>query len=98
MSESLRRLKLSAGPTGFAAENIVNRSDASEYKALLDRVIRAAGENQLPPHDIFASHTPDPTNSAAATANPDMLFGVRSQDTMAHDMKIGAVGELYVCR
>ena len=86
MSESWRRLSLS-----------VNRSEDSELKLLLDRVVRAAEESQLPPHETFASHTPDPTNSAAATANL-VIFGVRLKDAMAHDMKIGAAGELYVCR
>lgn len=79
------------------AEDVVNRSGASEYEALLDRVIRAVEQVDLPVHETFTSHTTDPTNSAGAAADPDILFGVRTQDAMAHDMKIGAAGELYVC-
>lgn len=87
----------SAQPKTIEAGDIVNRSHASEYKALLDRIVHAAEDNVLPPYEIFANHTSDSTDPTAATADSDILFGVRSQDAIAHDMKIGAAGELYVC-
>ena len=27
----------------------------------------------------------------------DLPFGVRNENQLAHDMKVGAAGELYVC-
>ena len=98
VSESLRRLRISVGPTATAAEDAVNRSGDSEYKMLLDRIIRAAKENELPPHEPSSSDTLDVTDSTAAITDSEIVFGVRAQDVMAHDMKIGAAGELYVCR
>ena len=97
-SESLRRLRISARPSANAAVDTVNRSGDSEYKMLLDRIIRAAKENELPPHEPLSSDTSDVTDSTATIADSEIVFGIRAQDIMAHDMKIGAAGELYVCR
>ena len=60
------------------------------YKSLLDHVISAGEEGNLP------SASSMPTLSTPLVIDPDSVFGIRSRDIEAHDMRIGAAGELYV--
>ena len=68
----------------------------TQYRILLDRVIRAGEIGTIPSNYTFlASRT---TNSTTVTSDLEAVFGIRSQDMIAHDMRIGAAGELYVCQ
>ncbi len=66
----------------------------AQYTQLLDNVISAGEEGDLPTNFGFAAS--QFASSAAVAIDPDTVFGTRSQDMMAHDMRIGAAGELYV--
>ena len=62
------------------------------YVALLNYVIAAAAAHVLqtlglPP----LAEQPEPIQL------PDTAFGLRSENPIAHDIKVGAAGELYVC-
>ena len=66
----------------------------AHYIQLLDNVINSGEEGDLPTNFGFTSSRR--TNPATIAMDPDKVFGIRSQDVMAHDMRIGAAGELYV--
>lgn len=38
-----------------------------------------------------------PTGASRDAIAFDLPFGVRSENQLAHDMRVGAAGELYVC-
>lgn len=91
------RTSVSSVPTLGRGEAIADeRSNHSEYHALLDRVITAAQSAEFPKN---------PGTSDIASDSEDMppivpsstVFGRRSENQMSHDVKIGAAGELYVC-
>ena len=71
-----------------------------EYRRLLDSVIQAARNKRgaFPSKGVFgfqdmaSALSIDPSESATY----EMPFGVRTENQLAHDMKIGAAGELYV--
>jgi hypothetical protein len=78
-----------------------------QYAALLDRIIKAGSEAKFPTHGAFnldgiwnALPTDPDAHITASFAQPSLSspFGVRSQNQLSHDMKIGAAGELYVSR
>ena len=82
-------------------------SSFSQYAALLDRIINAASRVMFPTRGTFdfgALRDALPSNLdfqlPLETENETRLgylpFGVRSMNQIAHDMKIGAAGELFV--
>jgi hypothetical protein len=89
------------------ADNIFNRSPSPEdvaqgifagidaYRELLDNVIRIASRTTLPRYRAMAG-------PGGGQFHPgfdlEAAFGVRSQDQMTHDTRIGAAGELFVSR
>lgn len=64
----------------------------TEYRKLLGKVIDASGRSSFPSQWSFQAAT----SSTPAGIDVDTIFGVRSQDALAHDIKIGAAGELFV--
>jgi len=70
-------------PTAEVIQTRVDRAN-EYYRALLDHVIQSAqsdrGQVRLS-SEVFVS---------------DEVFGVRSENQLLHDMKVGAAGELYV--
>ena len=88
-------------------DNIFNRSPSPEdvaqgifagidaYRELLDNVIRIASRTTLPRYGAMA-------RPGGGQFHPgfdlEAAFGVRSQDQMTHDTRIGAAGELFVSR
>ena len=93
----------SAGRRSFYPE-VISRGPAevvvqpdtyvTQYRLLLDKVINAGEDGNLPTN--FGSASSRSASSTTVTIDPDTVFGVRSQDMLAHDMRIGAAGELYV--
>lgn len=84
---------------GFAPFSINSRQ--AEYRRLLDNVIAAAKSKRggFPTRGAFnlddlLSSLPIEPN--AESISYDLPFGVRSENQLAHDMKVGAAGELYV--
>jgi hypothetical protein len=78
----------------------VNSSE-SEYRRLLNSVIAAAKAKKggFPARGVF--NLDDLLNALPNESEPvltsyDLPFGVRSENQLAHDMKVGAAGELYV--
>ena len=66
------------------------------YRRLIDKVIQAAEQTRcVDQHEYW---TVD--NASQLFGNDDMIgddvFGIRSQNQVAHDIKVGAVGELFV--
>lgn len=62
------------------------------YVQLLDQVIRVARQMTLPE----ALQRQPPTLSSQAIVAHEQTFGVRSDNQIEHDIKIGAAGELFV--
>ncbi|KAF4634009.1 hypothetical protein G7Y89_g4107 [Cudoniella acicularis] len=63
------------------------------YVELLDHVIRIASRTDLPHSDFPAA----PSNGQFLRGyDREAAFGIRSQNQMLHDSKIGAAGELFV--
>lgn len=77
-------------------------SSSTEYRLLLDRIIKAAETTSFPSKRTFNSD--DMANALPCQDGPESpfvrlpnsVFGVRSENQMRHDMKIGAAGELFV--
>ena len=91
-----RQIIGSAAPVNTIEEAVSQTNDyITKYKALLDRVISAGEESNFPTNFAFLQAS-NAVESDAPDPNSDTIFGVRSQDAIAHDMKIGAAGELYV--
>ncbi|KAF7182145.1 hypothetical protein CNMCM7691_001533 [Aspergillus felis] len=67
-------------------------SDHHPYIQLLDKVIRLARPLTL--SEVLQR----PVNTVGGSANTshESVFGVRSENQLAHDIKIGAAGELFV--
>ena len=63
-----------------------------QYIALLNYVIAAAAAHVLQTLGLSPL-----TEQLEPTQLPDTAFGQRSENPVAHDIKIGAAGELYVC-
>lgn len=81
-------------------DNIFNRSPSPEdvaqaYGELLNDVIRIASRTTLPRYGAMAG-------PGGGQFHPgfdlEAAFGVRSQDQMTHNTRIGAAGELFVSR
>ena len=67
-----------------------------KYRALLDNIIkRVSGDNRTWDLNDLAEALPD-TVRIPMLFDKDETFGVRNEDHMAHDMKIGAAGEIFV--
>jgi hypothetical protein len=78
-------------------------SSQVEYRRLLDNIITAARNKRgaFPCQGVFnLGELLDalPVEATREVNNYDLPFGVRNENQLAHDMKVGAAGELYVCR
>lgn len=67
-----------------------------EYRALLDRVIRAASRAPFPRPGFPSPETGSDSDAETLVDLSDAVFGKRSDGKVSHDIKIGAAGELYV--
>ena len=95
-SVSARRQRSGSRTPVLAAQQAlieVNEYNISEYRNLLDWVINASRRARFPSKFDFQASN----NSVSVSTNFDTVFGIRSQGTMAHDKRIGAAGELFVC-
>ena len=74
----------------------------SAYQALLSRVTLSASTKSFPARGTFNfdelrdALPPDVQTDDSSLFSSAAAFGVRSQDQLSHDMKIGAAGELFV--
>jgi hypothetical protein len=81
-------------PDGFESNNL--------YERLLDKVITASKTAIFPTQNPFSMASllqALPTNASpesSRSAEFSGAFGIRSENQMQHDMKIGAAGELFV--
>jgi hypothetical protein len=67
-----------------------------KYRALLDNIIRrVSGDSSLWSFNDLAEALPE-TIRIPMLFDKDETFGVRNDDHLAHDMKIGAAGEVFV--
>lgn len=82
-------------PRSLSPED-VDRGDIfsnNAYRELLDNVIRIANRTNLPHRNFMA----EPGNVQFHRGfDHEAAFGIRSQGQMAHDIRIGAAGELFV--
>ncbi|KAH8702222.1 hypothetical protein BGW36DRAFT_289384 [Talaromyces proteolyticus] len=79
---------------GLQNDPLASLTQASTYVRILDTVIVKARRTRIP--SFYARIG---TSSAAAGISREehvSAFGVRSQNQLAHDIKIGAAGELFV--
>jgi hypothetical protein len=72
-----------------------------EYRRLLDNIVTAARNKRgaFPSQGVFnldALLNALPVEAAREENNYDLPFGVRNENQLAHDIKVGAAGELYV--
>ena len=68
----------------------------SGYSDLLDQVINAANQTDLPREmSQSLSRAPDRTSPASRLSSED-IFGIRVANPLVHDIKVGAAGELFV--
>jgi hypothetical protein len=77
-------------------------SSQTEYRRLLNNVIAAArskrgGFPMRGPFNLDGLLSALPVDSPEEPVSYDLPFGVRNENQLAHDMKVGAAGELYVC-
>ena len=82
-------------PLDLTSESAGHLKDCSTpYRMLLDKVICAGKRGNIPKERTSLNSR----KSVSSTNDLDLdtVFGVRTQDRMAHDMRIGAAGELYV--
>lgn len=81
----------SQSPEIFQQENL---RSSNAYQELLNQVIQIAGRTTLPHRNasrqVGSGQVHPGFNHAAA-------FGMRNQNQLAHDTKIGVAGELFVC-
>lgn len=87
---------LDNAPHPFMPEN-----SRAEYRRLLDNIITAARNKRgaFPFQGVFnldALLNALPVEAAREENNYDLPFGVRNENQLAHDIKVGAAGELYV--
>lgn len=67
-----------------------------KYRALLENIIkRVSGNSSLWSFNDLAEALPE-TIRIPMLFDKDETFGVRNDDHLAHDMKIGAAGEVFV--
>lgn len=83
---------------GVIADDLYARE--TEYARLLRKIVNAARRATIPAIGAFdlqalANSFPSHNNEDTGTL-PGLPFGVRSQDQLGHDIKIGAAGELFV--
>jgi hypothetical protein len=76
-------------------------SSTADYRRLLDSVINAAkskrgGSPSKGAFDVQDLLSALPAKPSEAPPNYDLPFCVRSENQLAHDMRVGAAGELYV--
>jgi hypothetical protein len=87
---------------GNARPPFTPRSSQVEYRRLLDNIITAARNKRGAFPSLGAFNLDElldalPVEAATEVNKYDLPFGVRNENQLAHDMKIGAAGELYVC-
>ena len=85
-----------------APRQFTPESSDVEYRRLLNNIITAARNKRgaFPSRGAFNLDellNALPVEAAEEVNTYDLPFGVRNQNQLAHDMKIGAAGELYVC-
>lgn len=69
----------------------------TQYVDILEKVIEMARQAVFPSVEVLdLGDLADTLPSNSVNFIEDSPFGIRSQDRMAHDRKIGAAGELYV--
>ena len=103
-------IQSSNSPTAMSRLNLSDRSlrqftpESSdlEYGRLLNNIIAAARNKRgaFPSQGAFNLNellNALPVETAEEVNTYDLPFGVRNENQLAHDMKIGAAGELYVC-
>ena len=77
-------------------------SSQVEYQRLLDNTINAARNKRgtFPSQGVFNLNellNALPVEAVREVNDYDLPFGVRNENQLAHDIKVGAAGELYVC-
>jgi hypothetical protein len=77
-------------------------SSQAEYRRLHDNIITTARNKRggFPSQGAFNLDellNALPAEEAREVNDYDLPFGVRNENQLAHDMKVGAAGELYVC-
>ena len=77
-------------------------SSQGEYQRLLDNTITAARNKRgaFPSQGVFNLNellNALPVEAAREVNDYDLPFGVRNENQLVHDIKVGAAGELYVC-
>jgi hypothetical protein len=87
---------------GNARSPFTPESSQVEYRRLLDNIITAAKNKRGAFPSLGAFNLDElldalPERAATEVNEYDIPFGVRNENQLAHDMKIGAAGELYVC-
>ena len=97
-SANTPRSSLSPAPTPVQVESARRHSiNNDEYVSLLSFVIAAAAKGGKNGCTTRRKHLVIPsTDIPEPVQYSDALFGKRSDNQMAHDIKIGAAGELYV--
>ena len=90
------RSTLSPFPEGREVATPEISTSLHEYRALLDRVIRAASRAQFPRPGVPLPELASDSNDDTPVVLSDTVFGRRSDGKVGHDVKIGAAGELYV--
>lgn len=92
---------LSIGPADSVSET-GNDVTTFDYTRLLHRVVNSARASQFPSigpfdfHDLAAALAEEDLDSVRPPVATGLPFGSRTQNQIAHDIKIGAAGELYV--
>ena len=96
-SVSLGRQAVSLVAPIDTTEKVVSQTEqyVSKYKRLLEHVVRAGRKSDIPVNYVFLQVL-TAAEATGSDLDTDTIFGVRSQDAMAHDMRIGAAGELFV--
>jgi hypothetical protein len=89
--ESARRRARDSTPQGIPRGEVYNNLNA--YRELLSHVIRVADRTELPRCNALA-HPSSGQNFPGF--NRADAFGIRSQNQINHDVKVGAAGELFV--
>jgi hypothetical protein len=89
--ESARRRARDSTPQGIPRGEVYNTLNA--YRELLSHVIRVADRTELPRCNALA-HPSSGQNFPGF--NRADAFGIRSQNQINHDVKVGAAGELFV--
>lgn len=92
-ARSIRPFTAPARPLAFPDDGAEPVPPVTQFVRLLCDVIRLGRQATLPQ----ASQVPTNASNGDRNTTTGWPFGVRSENQLAHDIKIGAAGELYVC-